>query len=82
MSNRRIRKEPFWKLAIRYAVVFMIVLTIIQVGLEVVNGRMDELVASFGNWGWVQKAINTLIVGVVYGVTMAFIMKKKAQKRS
>jgi phosphotransferase system glucose/maltose/N-acetylglucosamine-specific IIC component len=82
MSKRRIRKAPFWKLAVRYGVIFMIVVVIIQAVMEIFkSGNFNKISESLSDGTWVQFVINILILGIVYGVTMALIQKNNVKKQ-
>jgi len=82
MSKRRIRKTPLWKLALRYGIIFMIVVVIIQTVMEIFkSGNLDQVPLSLSDGTWVQYLFKTLVLGIVYGLTMAFIQKNNAKKQ-
>jgi len=81
MSNREILKEPFWRLALRFGVLFIIVVIIIQLIWELFSsGNFKAISESFQNGKWLPYTISKIILGIVYGVTMAFFIKRKAKK--
>jgi len=81
MSNRKILKEPFWRLALRFGVLFIIVVIIIQLIWELFSsGNFKAISESFQNGKWLPYTISKIILGIVYGVTMAFFIKRKAKK--
>ncbi len=83
MSNRAIRNEPFWRLALRFGLVFVIVVIIIQLIWEFFSaGNLHVVTESFENGNWISYTISKIVLGIVYGVTMAFLMKRKAKKQS
>lgn len=81
MSNRDIRKEPFWRLAIRFGIIFIIVVIVLQLIWEFFSsGNLNAIPDSFQNGKWLPYTISKIVLGTVYGVTMAFFMKRKAKK--
>lgn len=81
MSKRSIHKEPFWRLALRFGIVFIIVILIIQLIWELISsGNLNAISESFNNGKWVVYVISKVVLGIVYGVTMAFFTKRNAKK--
>lgn len=81
MNNRDIQKEPFWRLALRFGIIFIIVVIIIQLIWEFfASGNLNAVSESFQNGKWVPYTISKIVLGLVYGLTMAFFMKRKAKK--
>jgi len=81
MSKRSIRKEPFWRLALRFGIVFILVILVIQLIWELVSsGNLQAIPDSFKTDKWIVYVISKLILGVVYGVTMAYFTKKNAKR--
>jgi len=81
MSKRSIRKEPFWRLTLRFGVIFIIVILVIQLIWELISsGNLQTITDSLQNGQWVVYVISKLILGTVYGLTMAFFTKRNAKK--
>ena len=81
MAHKDIRKEPTWRLALRFGLIFVVVVIIIQTLWELVaSGNLHAVSDSFKTGQWVEYVIAKIIIGVVYGFTMAYFTKKKAQK--
>ncbi len=81
MSNIDIRKEPFWRLTLRFGLIFIIVVILIQLIWEFFSsGNLNAVSESFNNGKWLPYTISKVVLGIVYGVTMAFLMKRKAKK--
>lgn len=81
MSNRDILKEPFWRLALRFGIIFIVVVIIIQLIWEFFSsGNLQAVAESFQNGKWLPYAISKVVLGAVYGIAMAFFMKRKAKK--
>ncbi len=80
MSRRSIKKEPTWRLALRFGIVFTIVVIIIQTIWEFfASGNLQAIPESFQNGQWINYTISKLVVGAVYGFTMAYFTKKNAK---
>jgi hypothetical protein len=81
MSKKDIRKEPTWRLALRFGVIFIIVVIIIQAIWEFfASGNLNAVTESIDNGQWVSYVISKIVLGVVYGFTMAYFTKKNAKK--
>ncbi len=81
MSKRSIRKVALWRLALRFGLIFVIVVILIQLIWELVSsGNLNAITESFQNSKWIVYAISKVILGVVYGFTMAYFTKKNAKK--
>ena len=81
MSKRKIRKTALWKLALRFGVIFIVVVVIIQLIWEFFSsGNLNAINISFKNGHWVTYLISKLLLGLVYGFTMAYFTKKNAEK--
>ncbi|HIP47641.1 MAG TPA: hypothetical protein EYG92_01560 [Lutibacter sp.] len=81
MKKRKILKEPFWKLAIRFGLIFIVVVVIIQLIWEFFSsGNLNSVSESLKNGQWITYVISKVIVGGVYGVVMAYFTKRNAKK--
>jgi len=79
MSKRKIVKEPFWKLALRFGTVFILVVVIIQLAWEFFSsGNLNKISESLDNGQWISYTFSKVIVGMVYGIVMAFFTKRNA----
>lgn len=82
MNKRNILKEPFWRLTVRFGIIFVIVVIIIQLIWELFSaGNLNAVTESFQNRSWITYAISKLILGLVYGATMAYFTKRNAKKK-
>jgi len=80
MSKRALKKVPLWKLALRFGSIFIIVVIIIQLIWEFFSsGNLQAINESFQLGYWVTFIISKLILGLVYGFTMAYFTKRKAK---
>lgn len=81
MSKRDIRNVPFWRLATRFGFVFIVVVVVLQLIWELFSsGNLTAVSESFNNGKWLPYTISKVVLGLVYGVTMAFLMKRKVKK--
>ena len=81
MNKRDIRDEPFWRLAVRFGVVFIVVVVILQLIWELFSsGNLTAVSESFDNGKYLPYTISKVVLGLIYGVTMAFLMKRKVKK--
>jgi hypothetical protein len=82
MSKRSIRNEPFWRLAVRIGIIFIIVVIIIELIWHFFSyGNLDAISESFNNGKWIVYSISKIILGTVYGLTMAYFTKRNAKKQ-
>ncbi len=81
MSKHNIR-EPFWKTALRLGIFFIIVVLLIELIWELLSsGNLNAIRSSFDDGTWINYAISRLIIGIVYGLTMAYYLRKNAKRK-
>ena len=81
MKKRKIRKEPLWKLALRFSLIFILVVILIQLVWEFFSaGNLQAIPKSLENGQWITYVLSKIIVGVVYGIVMAYFTKRNAKK--
>ncbi len=79
MPSKRLKNEPTWRLALRFGIVFIVVVILIQTIWEFVSsGNLKAIPQSFENGQWIEYIISKLVIGTVYGFTMAYFTKKQA----
>jgi hypothetical protein len=80
MSKRALQKVSTWKLALRFGSIFVIIVVLIQLIWEFFSsGNLQAINKSFQTGYWVTYLISKLILGLVYGFTMAYFTKRKAK---
>lgn len=80
MNKRDFHKEPIWRLALRFGSIFIIVVIIIELIWEFFSsGNLIALRESFQNGKWITYFISKLLLGLVYGFTMAYFTKRNAK---
>lgn len=81
MKKRKILKEPFWKLALRFGLIFTLVVVVIQFIWEFFSsGNLNKISESLQNGQWTSYVFSKVIVGAVYGIVMAYFTKRNAKK--
>ncbi len=81
MKKHDIQKEPLWRLALQFGIVFIVIVVMIQFVWEVFeSGNTKAITESFHNGKWINYLITKILIGVVYGFTMAWYTKKNTKK--
>ncbi len=81
MSKRKLRQTPLWKLALRFGLVFIVVVAIIQLVWEFFSsGNLQAVSNAFQNGQWITYVLSKIILGLVYGFVMAYFTKRKANQ--
>lgn len=79
--SKNILEVPFWKVAIRFTISFIVVLGIILTIITYVNqGNLDAISQSLEDGSWKSFLINRLAIAVIYGVAMAFFSRRNVRK--
>ncbi|WP_139956810.1 hypothetical protein [Flavicella sediminum] len=80
MSNNLL-EVPFWKVALRFTLVFLVVIAIIMTLVQFMQyENLDAISESFEDGSWVQYVINKLVFAVIYGAAMAFFSRRRERK--
>lgn len=68
-----VKKESFLKLTVRFALVFLVLISIVKVFLSIFNtGSFDGMIeANFGSENFVKFLTTNLIFSLFYGLFMA-----------
>lgn len=85
MKENNILKVPFWKVALRFTLSFLVLLTIFLAGVEFFKAEnyrafADIIDASITSGAWVNFVLSKIAIAIVYGVAMAYFSIKKAKK--
>lgn len=82
MSKRQIRKVSFWRLALRFGIIFIVIVSIIQLVFKLFKtGSLDSISESIQNGEWLIYVISHIILGAAYGIAMAWYTKYNAKKK-
>lgn len=72
---------PFWKVATRFSVSFLLLLTIVLTAAHYFRyENFDDFNAAINDGSWVKFVLIRIALAIVYGVAMAYFSRKKAQK--
>jgi hypothetical protein len=81
MSKSTLLKVPLWKLALRFGLIFVFVVILIQLIWEFFSsGNLQAITKSIEDGYWVTYVISKVFIGVVYGFIMAYFTKRNAKK--
>ncbi len=79
--NQDILENPFWKVAARFTLSFLLLLTIVLTGATYYRyGNLDVIQDSFDDGTWIKFILIRISLGVTYGVAMTYFARKKAKK--
>lgn len=80
--SKYIIREPFWKTALRLGIFFLIVVLLIELIWELLSsGNLNALQTSLDDGTWINYTVSRLIIGIVYGLTMAYYLHKNAKRK-
>lgn len=72
----------FWNLVIRFTVIFVLVVMTIEMIFELFkSGNLNAAITSFNDFTWLYYIAIKLIIGLAYGVFMAYLTKKRLKKQ-
>ncbi|HEX5742497.1 MAG TPA: hypothetical protein VFY09_01195 [Flavobacteriaceae bacterium] len=72
----------FWNLVIRFTVVFVLVVMAIEMIFELFkSGNLNAAVSSFDDFTWLYYIAIKLIIGLAYGLFMAYLTLKRLKKQ-
>jgi uncharacterized membrane protein YhaH (DUF805 family) len=80
--NKTDNIPSFWSLVIRFTLIFVIIVMAIEIVFELINkGNLDAVKASFNDNVWLHYLIMKVIIGLAYGIFMAFLTQKRLKKQ-
>lgn len=72
---------PFWKVALRFTVSFLLLLTLVLTGAAYYRfGNLDAINESIADGTWTKFVFIRILMGIIYGVAMAYFSRKRAKK--
>ena len=72
---------PFWKIALRFSLVFLIVIAVISSIITFVQyGNFQAITNSIQNGSWLRYSITKIAIALVYGIAMAYFSRKKEKR--
>lgn len=80
--NQNILAVPFWKVALRFSVSFLILLALVLTGATYFkNGNFNAISESFQDGSWIKFGIIRIGLAIIYGISMTYFSRKKAKKQ-
>ena len=81
--EKNILLVPFWKIALRFTLVFIVVFSVMMLLIQYFQYRnFDALSESLSDGSWISYVAQKIGLALVYGVAMAYFSRKKAQNNS
>lgn len=78
--NQNILEVPFWKVALRFTVSFLVLLTLVLTGATYFkNGNLEAINESVADGTWTQFVLTRVAIGIVYGVAMTYFSRRRAK---
>ena len=72
---------PFWKVAARFSISFLLLLTIVLTGAQYFRyGNFDDFTAAIDNGSWMKFVAIRIALAIVYGVAMTYFSRKRSLK--
>jgi len=79
--NQDILKTTFWKVAARFSISFLLLLTIVLTGAHYFRyGNFDDFNQALNDGSWIKFVMIRIVIAIVYGVAMAYFSRKRAKK--
>ena len=79
--SQNILKVAFWKLAGRFSIIFILVISMLLTGMSYIeNGSFEGITTSLDDGSWKKYTLNRVVLAIVYGAAMAFFSRRKARK--
>lgn len=83
--NQNILAVPFWKVAIRFTISFLVLLTLFLSGVSYFKAEsqtafIDTIKESIADGSYIQFVLSKILVAIIYGIAMTYFSRKKAEK--
>ena len=83
--TQNILDVPFWKVALRFSISFLFLLTLFLTGVAYFKAESyrvfaDAIDASIASGKWISVVLSKVAIGIVYGIAMAYFSRNKAKK--
>ncbi|MEI6866126.1 hypothetical protein [Flavicella sp.] len=79
--NQNILEVPFWKVAARFTVSFLLLLTLVLTGATYFRfGNLDAINNSIADGTWTKFIFIRVALGIVYGIAMTYFTRKREKK--
>ncbi len=78
---KNILEVPFWKLAIRFSIIFLLVISFILTLLTFMkNENLHAIPQSIEDGSWFTYVLNRVLLAIIYGVSMAYFTRRKERQ--
>lgn len=72
----------FWSLVIRFSVIFVVIVMAIEIVFELIKkGNLNAISESFNDFTWFYYLVIKIIIGLAYGLFMAYLTLKRLKKQ-
>ena len=79
--SQDILATPFWKVAARFSISFLLLLTIVLTGAHYFRyNNFDAFTLAINDGSWVKFVMIRIALAIVYGVAMTYFSRKRALK--
>jgi len=79
--EKNILDLPFWKIALRFSLIFLVVIAIISLIITFVQkGNFHAITNSIQNGSWLRYSITKIAFALVYGIAMAYFSRRKEKR--
>lgn len=76
--SKKILEIPFWKVALRFTVVFLIVIAIMMAVIQFMQYRnFDAVSESLEDGTWLSYVLKKVAIAIVYGVSMTYFSRRR-----
>lgn len=79
---KNITETPFWKVAVRFSISFLVLLTIVlSTATYFKDGNFNAISKSLQDGSWLKFVLIRIAIAIVYGSAMAYFSRKKARQQ-
>lgn len=79
---QNITETPFWKVAVRFSISFLVLLTIVlSTATYFKDGNFNAISVSLQDGSWLKFVLIRIAIAIVYGAAMAYFSRKKARQK-
>lgn len=76
--SKKILEVPFWKVALRFTITFLIVIAVMMVIIQFMQYRnFDAVSESLEDGTWVEYILKKVAIAVLYGASMTFFSRRR-----
>jgi uncharacterized protein (UPF0333 family) len=80
--TQNILETPFWKVALRFSISFLVLLTIVlSTATYFKDGNFNALSTSLQDGSWLKFVLIRILIALVYGMAMAYFSIKRAKQK-